>query len=143
MKPTMSKAKHAALELVHQFGLACETRNPAAACALLAENITYQNVPLPAIHGRDAVAAFLTPSMSAMSAFKWDVLAAVAGEDGKQVLTERIDTFVYENGEVTVSLMGIFEVADGFITAWRDYADIGTFVRDMGAIGRAPGPGIA
>jgi len=31
---------------------------------------------------------------------------------------------------------------DDKIAEWRDYADIGTFVRDMQAIGQLPGPGI-
>ena len=35
--------------------------------------------------------------------------------------------------------MGVFEFRDGLIAAWRDYADIGDFVRQMTAIGQRPG----
>jgi limonene-1,2-epoxide hydrolase len=38
--------------------------------------------------------------------------------------------------------MGIFQVRGEKISRWRDYADIGTFVRQMQAIGHAPGPRI-
>jgi len=52
-----------------------------------------------------------------------DMLAIVA--DGGRVLTERIDRLIDAAGNEikALRLMGIFEVADGKITAWRDYFD--------------------
>jgi limonene-1,2-epoxide hydrolase len=49
---------------------------------------------------------------------------AIATTGGK-VLTERIDDVVGPDGGTLMSfpVMGIFEVADGKITAWRDYFD--------------------
>ncbi|GAB3003377.1 nuclear transport factor 2 family protein [Mycobacterium bourgelatii] len=40
---------------------------------------------------------------------------------GNVVLTERVDRFVYDGRNIAQPLMGAFEVADGKITAWRDY----------------------
>ena len=55
--------------------------------------------------------------------FDVDMLAIV--EDGNRVLTERVDRLLTAKGEpvATLRLMGIFEVADGKIVAWRDYFD--------------------
>jgi limonene-1,2-epoxide hydrolase len=46
-------------------------------------------------------------------------------EHGDMVLTERIDHFIAADGHELSSmrLMGVFEVADGRIRAWRDYFD--------------------
>ena len=49
---------------------------------------------------------------------------------GNKVLTERIDHIVDSaSGKPSISfpVMGIFEVADGKITAWRDYFDTAGF----------------
>jgi limonene-1,2-epoxide hydrolase len=42
---------------------------------------------------------------------------------GNVVLTERIDHFVYDGRQIDARVMGTFEVAEGKITAWRDYFD--------------------
>lgn len=61
-----------------------------------------------------------------MTGMKIDMLAIA--ESGSKVLTERIDWLLGADGEVVmkVPVMGIFEIADGRITAWRDYFDTKT-----------------
>jgi limonene-1,2-epoxide hydrolase len=92
--------------------------------------------------GREAVRRLITPNLRAVQEMRWEFKAIEADDAGRLVLTERIDSFIYDSGRVDVPLMGIFEIEHGLISAWREYADIGKFVRDMQAIGRAPGPGI-
>lgn len=48
---------------------------------------------------------------------------------GNKVLTERLDHVLGPDGEpaMTIRVMGTFEVADGRITAWRDYFDTAGF----------------
>jgi limonene-1,2-epoxide hydrolase len=62
-------------------------------------------------------------AQTGMAAMKIDVLAIA--ETGDKVLTERIDYILDAAGNtiMTVPVMGIFEIADGKITAWRDYFD--------------------
>ena len=47
------------------------------------------------------------------------------------MLTERID--VFRMGETTIELpvMGIFEVRDGLIAAWRDYFDLNQYMSQL------------
>ena len=40
---------------------------------------------------------------------------------GNVVLTERIDRFIYKGKSLDAPGMGVFEVAEDKITAWRDY----------------------
>jgi len=138
----MTDMKQAAKSLVLAFGKAWEARDPDAVVAMLSESVVHQNIPIPPIHGREAVRRFITPNLRAVQEMRWVFKAIEADDSGRVVLTERVDSFIYENGRVDIPLMGIFEIADGLITAWREYADIGQFVRDMQAIGRAPGPGL-
>ncbi len=44
--------------------------------------------------------------------------------DGSTVLTERTDTFTIKGKSAPLPVMGAFHVADGKITAWRDYFDM-------------------
>ncbi|MDG2003341.1 MAG: limonene-1,2-epoxide hydrolase family protein [Novosphingobium sp.] len=58
-----------------------------------------------------------------MHSIKVDMLAVA--EVGNKVLTERIDHIIDGDGGAMMSapVMGIFEIADGKIAAWRDYFD--------------------
>jgi limonene-1,2-epoxide hydrolase len=44
--------------------------------------------------------------------------------EGDVVLTERTDTFTIGGKTAPLPVMGAFHVADGKITAWRDYFDM-------------------
>jgi limonene-1,2-epoxide hydrolase len=128
-----------ATELVHEFGRAWERRDVDGIIEMLDPGIEYQNVPLPTMHGREAVRAFITPNLNQATCIRWEFLHIVADEDGRRVLTERIDTFIFETGEVAVPVMGIFEISAGRILRWRDYADIGSFVSEMEEAGQRMG----
>jgi limonene-1,2-epoxide hydrolase len=47
--------------------------------------------------------------------------------DGPIVMTERVDHFIGAETTSSLPLMGIIEVHDGAITAWRDYFDLNQF----------------
>lgn len=62
-------------------------------------------------------------AQTGMTAMRIDTLAIAAS--GNKVLTEQIDWILDKDGEAVmkVPVMGIFEIEDGKITAWRDYFD--------------------
>lgn len=62
-----------------------------------------------------------------MAAIRVENLAVA--ETGNKVLTERIDHLLDSAGNILASpaVMGIFEIEDGKITAWRDYFDTRTY----------------
>ena len=128
--------------LVHEFGKAWDRCDIEGVLAMMAPDVVYQNVPIPEMRGHDAVRTFITPNMKAAQRMDWVFLHTVSNADGSKVMTERVDSFIFDEGTVACPVMGIFEIEDGLIKKWRDYADIGSFVRDMTAIGRGPGPGI-
>jgi limonene-1,2-epoxide hydrolase len=111
----------ASVAVVEQFLDALRRLDTEAALVLLAEDVTYQNVSLPAAQGKSAVAKQLTWFAGHVSAF--DAVNHRIVGDGGTVLTERTD--IMEVGRVRAEfwVCGTFEVRDGQIVLWRDYFD--------------------
>lgn len=105
----------------------------------LTEDIDYQNLPLPAMHGRAAVREFITPNLLRVSKMEFITHTIAATADGQRVLTERTDNFHFGERVVSVPVMGVFEFRGALIAKWRDYADIGSFVQQMQQLGQRPG----
>ncbi len=64
-----------------------------------------------------------------MTALTWELRHIVA--DGAIVMTERVDNFLVGETRISVPCMGIFELRDGKIAAWRDYWDLRQFERQL------------
>ena len=85
---------------------------------MLADDVVCHNIPMEKIVGRDAVRKFYE-SIGETTWANWQILTIA--EDGNKVLTERLDDFTINGKDVSLPVMGVFEVSDGKITAWRDY----------------------
>ncbi|WP_416063956.1 limonene-1,2-epoxide hydrolase family protein [Rhizobium sp. ZK1] len=106
------------------------------ALAMLAEEVLYDNVPLPDITGRENVRKFHA-DFGIGSTFKVDWQVTAIAASGNVVLNERIDIFTHESGSrITLPVMGTLTVENGRITVWRDYFDLGSFERQLAAIKR-------
>lgn len=91
-----------------------------AAEAALADDLVYENVGLPTIHGR-ARTMKLFRRMAGRVAFEVKIHRIAA--DGAAVLTERTDALIFGPLRLQFWVCGVFEVHDGRITLWRDYFD--------------------
>jgi limonene-1,2-epoxide hydrolase len=105
---------------VERFLYALQDSDLDAAGPLLAEDLVYQNVGLPTIHGRKR-AMKLFSSLGGSSAFEVKIHRIAA--DGAAVLTERTDALIFGPLRLQFWVCGVFEVQDGEITLWRDYFD--------------------
>jgi len=104
------------------------------ALAMLADDVLYDNVPLPDIGGRDNVRKFHA-DFGIGTAFKVDWQVTRIAASGNVVLNERIDIFTHESGgQITLPVMGTLTVENGEITVWRDYFDLASFERQLAAI---------
>ncbi|WP_343603236.1 limonene-1,2-epoxide hydrolase family protein [Mycobacterium sp.] len=87
---------------------------------VLADDLVYQNVGLPAIHGRRRTMALFR---RAEGRVKFQVKIHRIAADGDAVLTERTDALIAGPLRLQFWVCGVFEVHDGRITLWRDYFD--------------------
>ena len=116
-------------ETVNAFCAAAAKRDYDTAFAYLAEDVEYQNMPLPAVHGIPAVRDTLEALLAVCTDSEWVVNRQLAA--GTTVMNERIDRFEMNGRWVDLPVAGVFEVQEGKIVLWRDYFDLPTIVNAM------------
>ncbi len=117
------------LETVNAFMTAASKRDYDTALGLLAEDVEYQNMPLPAVHGRQAVKDTLEMLLATAESSEWVVHREVTS--GEVVMNERTDRFRVNGRWLQLPVAGIFEVREGRIALWRDYFDLQTIMSQM------------
>jgi len=117
-------------ETVTAFIEAIERLDIDGACAFVAEDISYENVPMQPVVGRDGVHATLSRFLGSASEVEWPVSSQLA--TGNRVANERVDRFKIGDGWLEMPVAGFFDVNDdGLITLWRDYFDLATYTDQM------------
>jgi limonene-1,2-epoxide hydrolase len=116
-------------EVVTALVAACERRDLDAVCALVTDDIEYDNVPMRKVHGPEQVRAGLEPFFAMMGGIEWVVHHQVAV--GDVVMNERVDRFELAGRWIELPVAGLFVLRDGRIALWRDYFDLATFERAM------------
>ena len=118
-----------ATETVHAFLQAAAARDYDTALELLAEDVEYQNMMLPPVHGREQVRETLEGLLALCTDSEWVVHREVA--QGDLVMNERTDRFRIGETWTDLPVMGMFELRDGRIALWRDYFDLQTILAAM------------
>lgn len=111
--------------LIRQFIQVCVRADPDEFAGYFTEDATWWNSPWRPIQGRSAIREALRRGAGRMTALPWEIRHIVAHED--VVMTERVDHFQVANTRISVPCMGIFELRNGKIAAWRDYWDLKQF----------------
>ena len=129
------------IELVRRF-CAAWSNNAATAdlAAFFSDDAVYHNIPMAPVIGREAIAkniaSFIRPGEAAapgvvpVESIDFRIINIAA--NGPVVMTERVDVFKLPDKSFELPVMGIFEVSDGKISAWRDYFDMNQFTSRMG-----------
>ena len=126
-----------AIDLVLDFGRAWERRDVDAILSMMTPDAEYEIVPLPKAQGHAAIRSLITPNLQALERMEWTFLNVAVDASGCKVMAEREERFVFREGTVVASMMGIFEIHGEKIARWRDYSDLGSFARGMTSIGRS------
>jgi limonene-1,2-epoxide hydrolase len=108
------------IRIVEAFLYALQDADLDTAAAALADDVVYQNVGLPTIHGASATIG-LFRRLQGRAGFEVKIHRVAA--DGSAVLTERTDALILGPLRLQFWVCGVFEVHNGRITLWRDYFD--------------------
>ena len=95
-----------------------------------AEDGVYYNMPGAPWEGATAVRAGIDGFLKGWTKTDWEVLTIAA--NGNTVIAERVDRTDANGKHVDLPCVGVFELDDDCkIKMWRDYFDMGTFVKAM------------
>jgi limonene-1,2-epoxide hydrolase len=122
-----------AVEIVQAFMAAFieawPTGDAAGLGSFFSEDAVYHNMPMEPVKGRTAIVAAFGELMSMGGSVGVDVAHLVA--EGPIVMIERVDHFTGTEARASLPMVGVIEVHQGVITAWRDYFDLGQFTAQM------------
>ena len=125
------------IQVVRRFCTAWSDNVGAAElAAFFSDNAVYHNIPMAPVTGRQAIAdnfaTFIRPGAPGIESLALHLVNIVA--EGPIVMTERVDVFKVPSKSFELQVMGIFEVRDGKIDAWRDYFDMNQFTTRSGIL---------
>lgn len=102
---------------------ACNRKDIESALTVFTEDAVYHNIPLESVSGIQAIRDVLGSFLSMAAEVEWIVHHWADGAHGI-VMNERTDRFLIDGTWLELPVMGVFEVEDGRIRAWRDYFDL-------------------
>ena len=120
-------------EVVTAFIAAVEAKDLDMALGLVTEDVSYENIPIAPIVGKQAMRATLDSFLKSAIGVEWRMLRQVVS--GNVVINERLDRFQIGDGWLELPIAGFFEVTGGgLISVWRDYFDMSTYARQFTAL---------
>ena len=117
------------LDIVRDFVQSWSNLDAPSLASYFTEDGTYFNMPAKPVAGKENVQKFIAGFIASWTETQWDILNLVG--QGDVVFCERLDRTKTTNGNVDLPCLGVFEMRDGKIHVWRDYFDMGTFVKAM------------
>lgn len=120
-------------EVVDRFIAAWKTRDLELIMSFFHDDAVYTNVPIdPPNRGSEAIRTMIGGFLGMAQAIEFVVHRSAENAAAGIVMNERTDRFLIGERWVELPVMGVFELRDGRIQAWRDYFDMGQFQTAMG-----------
>jgi len=118
------------IETITKFCAAWANLSTEELMEYFAEDGVYYNMPGTPWEGSEAVRAGIDGFLKTWTKTEWELLNIAA--NGNTVIAERVDRTDMGDKHVDLPCVGVFELDDdGKIKIWRDYFDMGTFVKAM------------
>jgi limonene-1,2-epoxide hydrolase len=114
-------------EVIQQFIEAWPRLDAAELSAYFTEDGVYHNMPAGPVQGRDKIEEFIANFIAAWTQTEWQILNLVG--DGDIIIAERLDKTKIGEKSVDLPCTGVFEMENGSIKVWRDYFDLGTYMK--------------
>jgi limonene-1,2-epoxide hydrolase len=121
------------IEKVREFFAKWEAQDVDGIMASFNGKPFYHNIPMEPLTSKESIRNFIEPFLKPVTKVTFETLF-IAEDDNGVVLTERIDSFVFGDKNISLPVMGTFEFVDGKIVRWRDYFDLRDFETQMAAV---------
>lgn len=116
-------------KVVNDFCNAWQRKNIDELLSFFTEDAVYHNIPVQPARGKAAIKAVINTFLPGAKTIEFKVLHSAGA--GNFVMNERVDTFDLGAKQISLPVAGVFEVAGGKISAWRDYFDMATYTKQM------------
>ena len=116
-------------QIIRQFIEAWSSLDADRLVEFFTEDGVYHNIPASAVSGKANVKEFIKGFTANWTKTNWEVVSIV--EEGDIVVAERVDRTDVGEKHVDLPCVGVFEMYDGKIRVWRDYFDLGTFMKAL------------
>ncbi|MGE0742001.1 MAG: limonene-1,2-epoxide hydrolase family protein [Hyphomonadaceae bacterium] len=125
------------VETVEAFLRAYWSGDADGALSLASDDFQWLNVPMPkSLVDRAALAKLMAGDRGFPGPIESGGHVTLhALEAGDLVMHERVDEFVYNGVKIAIPCNAIWRVRDGRISLWKDYYDLGVYLRGMKAAG--------
>jgi limonene-1,2-epoxide hydrolase len=114
-------------DLIQRFCDAWSRRDVDELLRFFTEDAVYHNIPIEPASGHEAIRNMLQLFVSEVQKISFEVRNLASA--GDVVFTERVDRFEMGERIVELPVAGVFEIRDGKIASWRDYFDMGMWLR--------------
>lgn len=114
-------------DLITEFISCWHEKNIDKILGYFTDDAVYTNIPIPPPNcGKEAIRAVIEKFMGMAEAVEFVTHYQTESADGI-VMNERTDRFLINGNWLELPVMGVFEVENGKIKAWRDYFDRSQF----------------
>ncbi len=115
--------------VIREFLKAWSRLDPKELASYFTDDGIYHNMPLQPVQGREKIQGFIGGFISSWTKTDWEVVNIVAA--GDLVIAERVDRTKAGDKSVDLPCVGVFELENGKIKVFRDYFDLGTYIKAM------------
>ncbi|MCC6382015.1 MAG: nuclear transport factor 2 family protein [Dehalococcoidia bacterium] len=116
-------------EVVREFCAAWSRLDTDELMTFFTDDAVYHNMPGPPARGSTAVRKTIDGFLRGWQRTTWEIVNLAS--ERNLVFAERVDRTDAAGRHVDLPLVGVFEIEGEKIRAWRDYFDMGTYVRAM------------
>ncbi len=114
-------------DIIRDFMQVWSTLDVDKIVSYFADDGIYHNMPTNPVAGKDNLREFIKQFTADWTETDWQVRHLIG--DGDIVIAERVDRTKMGGKAVDLPCLGIFEMENGKIKEWRDYFDLGTYMK--------------
>lgn len=114
---TAAEAKDVAMQMVDAWN----TMEWDRMIGLFAEDAVFQSMMKEPVVGRETIRPRFLALVDGIERIELQIRNMAI--DGNVVFLERVDDFVYKGKHSRIPVVGVLEIVDGEVAAWRDYYD--------------------